>query len=159
MRPTLLVSLVASWLAVSCAARPGGPAAEPRPPILYQYSVIDALLAGVFDGGLTFEALKHHGDFGIGAFNALDGEMLLVGGVAYRIRFDGSVHPVPDRERTPISFVTWFRPTQVFTVTRAGSLAELQAELARRLRANRPYAIELRGQFPRVRARAPEPAT
>lgn len=153
-----LASLATSGLAIGCAAHPRSASDEPRAPILYQYSVIDALLAGVFDGGLTFEALERHGDFGIGTFNALDGEMVLVGGVAYRIRFDGSVHTVPGTERTPLGFVTWFRPTRTLTVTRASSLAEVQAELARELHANRPYAIELRGRFARVRARAPEPA-
>jgi acetolactate decarboxylase len=159
MRPTIFATVATCWLAVGCAAHTRSPAPELRPPILYQYSVIDALLAGVFDGGLTVEALRRHGDFGIGAFNALDGEMVLVDGVSYRIRFDGSVHTVPDSERMPIGFVTWFRPTRTFTLTRASSLGEVQADLARQLRANRPYAIELRGRFTRVRARAPEPAT
>jgi acetolactate decarboxylase len=154
----ILASLAASWLAVGCADHNRGVVPE-RPRTLYQYSVIDALLAGVFDGSLTFAELKRHGDFGIGALNALDGELVLVDGVAYRIRFDGSVHAVPDSERTPFSFVTWFQPTRTFTVTRASSVGELQAELARQLRANRPCAIELRGRFTRVRARAPEPAT
>lgn len=158
MRPMIVASLAASWLAVGCADHNRGPAPE-HPRTLYQYSVIDALLAGVFDGSLTLAELERHGDFGIGACNAVDGELVLVDGVAYRIRFDGSVQVVPGSERTPLSFVTWFQPTRTFTVARASSIGELQAELARQLRVNRPYAIELRGRFPRVRARAPEPAS
>jgi hypothetical protein len=36
---------------------------------LVQISTVDVLLAGVYDGVVTLEALKRYGDFGIGAFN------------------------------------------------------------------------------------------
>jgi len=44
--------------------------------VLFQTSTIDALLEGVYDGEITYRELKQHGDFGIGTFNALDGEMV-----------------------------------------------------------------------------------
>jgi acetolactate decarboxylase len=121
--------------------------------------VIDGLLAGVYDGDLTVGMLRQHGDFGIGTFNALDGEMVVHDGVVYRVRFDGSVHVVPDSERTPLGFVTFFQPTQTIALDGALTLPEVQAELARRLRTNALYAIEIRGRFATVGARAPEPAT
>jgi hypothetical protein len=43
---------------------------------VWQYSTITALMAGAYDGDLTAGSLKHHGDFGLGTFNALDGEMI-----------------------------------------------------------------------------------
>ena len=43
---------------------------------LVQISTIDALLNGVYDGVMTFGTLKEYGDFGIGTFEALDGEMV-----------------------------------------------------------------------------------
>ena len=45
-----------------------------------QTSTIDALLARVFDGEMTYGQLSQYGDFGIGTFNALDGEMIAFGG-------------------------------------------------------------------------------
>jgi acetolactate decarboxylase len=41
-----------------------------------------ALLAGVYDGNVTIRELLRHGDFGLGTFNALDGEMLVLDGCA-----------------------------------------------------------------------------
>lgn len=138
-------------------------AARPIPPparsVLYQYSVMDSLLAGVYDGDLTIGALKQHGDFGLGTFNQLDGEMVVHDGVVYRVRANGAVHVAADDDRTPNAFVTWFRPAGTIALDGAVSLAGLKAELARRLRPNRSYAIELRGRFATMTARAPEPAT
>jgi acetolactate decarboxylase len=42
---------------------------------LFQTSTLSALQAGDYDGILTIGALKQHGDFGLGSFNTLDGEM------------------------------------------------------------------------------------
>jgi hypothetical protein len=44
--------------------------------IIYQTSAIDALLAGDYDGQITLIELKKHGDFGLGTFEALDGELV-----------------------------------------------------------------------------------
>ena len=41
-------------------------AAEPNR--LFQTSTLQALMAGVYDGDLTFEALSRHGDFGLATF-------------------------------------------------------------------------------------------
>ena len=42
---------------------------------VYQTSTMGALLAGVYEGNVTIRELLRHGDFGLGTFNALDGEM------------------------------------------------------------------------------------
>ena len=43
---------------------------------LVQISTIDVLLAGVYDGVMTFGILREYGDLGIGTFAGLDGEMM-----------------------------------------------------------------------------------
>jgi acetolactate decarboxylase len=153
-----------AWLlALGCgaprdAAQPVRPAAPARA-TLYQYSVMDALLAGVFDGDLSVAALKQHGDFGLGTFNQLDGEMLVYRGAVYRVRGDGSVHAAADTDRSPNAWVTWFEPRETIALDGAATLAEVKAELARRLRPNRSYAIELHGRFTAMTTRAPDAAT
>ena len=68
-------------------------AAEPGR--LFQTSTLQALMAGVYDGDLTFQALARHGDFGLGTFDALDGEMIALDGAFYQIKADGRVYPWP----------------------------------------------------------------
>ena len=72
--------------------------------ILFQTSTIDALLVGVYDGETTFQELKRHGDFGLGTFNGLDGEMIALDGQFYQIKADGVAYPVPGSVKTPFSF-------------------------------------------------------
>ena len=75
---------------------------------LTQISTIDAILSGVYDGIVTFETLKEYGDFGIGTFEGLDGEMLAFDGSYYQIKADGIAYPVSDSMETPFACVTFF---------------------------------------------------
>jgi acetolactate decarboxylase len=56
------------------------PANSPERDTLYQDSTIDALMQGVYDGDVTVGELTKHGDFGIGTFDKLDGEMIVLDG-------------------------------------------------------------------------------
>ena len=44
--------------------------------VLYQTSLMSALLSGVYEGNTTIADLLTHGDFGLGTFNELDGELI-----------------------------------------------------------------------------------
>jgi acetolactate decarboxylase len=76
--------------------------------VAWQNSTIDALLDGNYDGDVTFDELRKHGDFGLGTFDALDGEMLAVGGAFYQVRSNGNVHRVDPKQLTPFSVMTFF---------------------------------------------------
>src|SRR3954453_23671012 len=78
---------------------------------VFQNSTINALLEGVYDGSMTYGELRRHGDFGLGTFNALDGEMIAFDGDFYQVKADGVAYPVADGQRTPFASVLFFRPT------------------------------------------------
>ena len=84
----------------------------PHQPIheVYQSSTINALLEGVYDGSMSYGQLREHGDFGIGTFNALDGEMIGFDGNFWQITGNGHVHAVPDDYLTPFATVLFFNP-------------------------------------------------
>lgn len=75
---------------------------------IYQYSTINALLEGIFDGELTLQELKKHGDFGIGTFNGLDGELIAIDNEIYSIKSDGKTYLMEDNRRTPFGVITFF---------------------------------------------------
>ena len=75
---------------------------------LMQVSTIDALLAGVYDGQMTTGELLTHGNFGIGTFDALDGEMIILDGTVYQALADGTVHVMPTDTTTPFAAVVNF---------------------------------------------------
>ena len=92
MLKKLAVLLLAGFLVLS--APPGLYAQQAK--TLTQLSTIDALLGGIYDGSMSLRQLKLYGDTGLGTFDALDGEMVLVDGTVYRVSADGSVQ-VPVR--------------------------------------------------------------
>ena len=43
---------------------------------IYQISLMSALISGVYEGEVTIAELLKHGNFGLGTFNHLDGELI-----------------------------------------------------------------------------------
>lgn len=122
---------------------------------LFQVSTAGALVEGLYQGEVTVGVLKAHGDLGLGTFDGLDGEMVIVDGRVYQVTADGVVREVQDEVQTPFALVSRFHPEQRTTIARCDSLATLEAALDR-LRAsdNHFYAIRIDGAFARVRTRA-----
>ena len=57
---------------------------------IFQNSLMTALLDGIYDGEMTIGEILGHGNFGIGTFDGLDGEMVILDGVCWQVRHDGS---------------------------------------------------------------------
>lgn len=123
--------------------------------VLWQVSTIDALLAGVYDPALPVGEVLRHGDLGLGTFESLDGEMVVIDGAAWRVRADGKAYPVAEGETTPFAQVTPFETDFTVTVRHAESLAELVAALSAALPSpNLFYAVRAHGVFPFVKTRS-----
>jgi acetolactate decarboxylase len=121
---------------------------------VHQVSVMSALLDGVYDGDHTIGQLLRHGDFGLGTFDALDGELLVLDGVAYRMRADGGVTLAADDDRTPFAVITAFvthARREISTSATRDEIVELLAELVPSQ--NYLYAVRIRGRFALVRTR------
>jgi alpha-acetolactate decarboxylase len=70
-----------------------------------------ALLDGIYDGDVTIAELLTHGDFGLGTFNHLDGEMVVLDGICHHLRSDGSACVASAGDRTPFAAVINQSPT------------------------------------------------
>jgi len=122
--------------------------------VVYQTSTIDALLAGLYDGKVSLAALKQHGDFGLGTFDRLDGEMVMLEDDIYQITADGAVHLMTSGT-TPFAAVTFFDKDRSAAIGREKSFAELTAYLDRIIATkNRFYAIRIDGYFKYIKARS-----
>ncbi len=120
----------------------------------FQSSTISALLQGVFDGDLTFGELAEHGDFGLGTFNALDGEMILIDGDFYALRDDGKAHAVAADWKTPWATVMFFEAEHEQDVSGPLDRPAFEAlldDLAPKK--NGFYAIRLDGRFSHMKVR------
>lgn len=164
-KSTISCILVAFFLAssASCAlAQSAGNRVQNAPDqdFMYQYSIIDALMAGVFDGDLTIGQLKKKGDFGVGTFNRVDGELLIDKGHVYKVGYDGSVKEVPDSDSTSAAFVKFFKADTVIHLNGPGLTYEkVQEQVKHLLNPNGIYALRISATFPAMTTRAEKPAS
>ena len=122
---------------------------------IMQVATIDALLAGVYDGHLPLKALRQYGDFGIGTFAGLDGELILLDGKFYKVRADGNVYRPTLSERTPFACVTRFIPTGREKISDTSDQKALEEKInALAPEPNRFCAFRLRGEFTEVHTRS-----
>jgi len=122
--------------------------------VLFQVSTMNAIFRADYDGEITYGELKQHGDFGIGTFDALDGELFALGGKFYRIKADGKAYPVDDSMKTPFAVVTFFQPDKSVLLDKASDYKQLQQYLDNLFPAKDIfYAIKIEGTFEYVKAR------
>ncbi len=77
---------------------------------LYLCAPVNALVEGIYEQRISLTEVKKHGDFGLGTFDHLDGEMVMLDGRVYQITSDGRVGEVDEQALTPFACVTFFRP-------------------------------------------------
>lgn len=94
---------------------------------LYQVSTSGALVDGIYQGAVRVGTLREHGDLGIGTFENLDGEMVVVDGRFFQVRSDGSVQECDDDALSPFAVVTWFAPEATMTLADCPDLRGLAA--------------------------------
>jgi acetolactate decarboxylase len=126
-----------------------------QPHVGFQISTLGALNSGVYEGATTLAQLKQHGDFGLGTFEGLDGEMVVLNGNIYQIKADGVAYSVTDEVKTPFSVVASFQKEQSLRLTGQMSYENLQQAIDQQLPTqNLPYAICIQGVFPNLKVRS-----
>ncbi|MDR3637586.1 MAG: acetolactate decarboxylase [Isosphaeraceae bacterium] len=125
---------------------------------LFQVSTAGALVEGLYHGEVLIGELREHGDFGLGTFDGLDGEMVVLDGVFYQVRGDGTVHEAGDAVRTPYAMITRFPTGEGVALGDCADLAGLQAQLdPLRDSQNVFYAVRIDGEFRSVVTRSVRP--
>jgi len=123
--------------------------------ILFQTSTLNALLEGLYDGPVTLHELSRRGDFGIGTFNALDGEMVELNGRFYQMRADSTVRRMKGSDRTPFAMVTRFEADKRVFIDQPIDYPQLQQRLDRILPSRNVFcAIKIEGMFSYVKVRS-----
>ncbi len=104
---------------------------------------------------MTFGELKRHGTFGLGTFDALDGEMIGLEGRFYQIKADGVAYPVPDSMTTPFAVVTVFDADKTLPSQDGMDYEGLQSYLDEAI-PNKSifYAVKIDGTFNYIKTRS-----
>ena len=129
----------------------------PNEDVLYQVALLQSLVQGYYDGIVTVGELKQHGDTGIGTFEGVNGEMIVLDGVVYQAVADGSIATPSDEETVPFSNVTFFDTDETLTLSGIADMAALQDAMngvVSRLGANCFYMVKIEGAFDSIKVRS-----
>ena len=122
---------------------------------LFQVSTSGALVQGVYERAVSSKLLLNYGDFGLGTFENLDGEMVVLDGAIYQVRSDGKVLKIIDDVGTPFAVVTHFVADQDRTIENVSNFEELTGLCDRyRDSDNLFYAFRIDGRFAHIHTRA-----
>jgi acetolactate decarboxylase len=142
-----LIILIFVWSFPGCSTTPGDR--------VMQTSTIDALLAGVYDGSMSCWELLDYGNFGIGTFDRLDGEMIILDGTVYQVKTDGKVYTPETDILTPFATVCAFQPDMTFSITDRANYKGLESIIDNYApNQNEFIAIKITGSFSRMKVRS-----
>ncbi|KAN0104176.1 alpha-acetolactate decarboxylase [Hyaloscypha variabilis] len=118
---------------------------------------MSALMSGLASpaSSIPVSELLTHGDFGVGTFEGMDGEMVVVDSKAYQFRGDGSTHEVSPDQLAPFAMVSRFVPQLTKTI-KTQTKAALQGEIESTLpdAKNAFVLFKVHGKFDRIKIRA-----
>ena len=122
---------------------------------LYLCAPVNALVEGIYEENIPFSEVKKFGDFGLGTFDCLDGEMVMLDGTIYQIASDGRVRQIDDEEKTPFSCVTFYQPFSQDELNAHLSYEDFLAWLRDLLPSpNLCYALRIEGLFDSIAVRS-----
>ena len=122
---------------------------------IYQLATISALVKGVYDGAEMAGSLLEKGDFGVGTYENLDGEMIVMDGVMYQVPYDGVVRKVDQEVLSPFAMITYFDKDMELDLTGISGIKSIQEKISSQIiNKNAFYAIRIDGEFSYVKTRS-----
>ena len=120
---------------------------------LFQVSTSGALVAGVYEREVTVRKILEHGDFGLGTFANLDGEMVVLDGRVYQVQDPGRVSEASPDAGAPFAVVTRFDPSTDVSIDTVGSFQDLETRCDVFRRSGNIFASARRSFSKRTRPR------
>lgn len=122
---------------------------------VYLCAPINALVEGIYEEKIPFTEIKKHGDFGLGTFDQLDGEMVMLDGKIYQITSDGETTEVDENALTPFACVTFFDALTYDETDQLNTYDDFVRWLMSLLPSpNLFYAIRIEGTFSSMKVRS-----
>jgi acetolactate decarboxylase len=120
-----------------------------------QLSTLEALSAGYYQGRLSLRQLLSYGDFGLGSFENLDGEMVLLEGKFFQIKLNGKAYSPSLQTKAPYATVVRFKPEHELSLARDTDLAGLKRQIDAAVpNQNELLAIKVKGRFSAIKVRS-----
>ena len=125
---------------------------------MYQVATLQALALGYSRKVVSVEELLGKGDIGLGTFEDVDGEMIVLDGHCYRATEDGSVTEIPPSMGVPFAAVSRFNGDRTFDLGEMTDIDILKEQLDLKIEEdfglNSMHVARIDGEFARVDARS-----
>ena len=125
---------------------------------IYQISTLQALALGYSRSVVTVKELLEHGDIGLGTFEDVNGEMIVVDGWCYRATEDGTACEADPDMGVPFASVAKAGASPGFEIEDIGDIGKLKEVLTLKIEEdfglNSMHIARIDGEFPLVRARS-----
>ena len=128
---------------------------------MYQVSTLQALALGYSRAVINVGELLQEGDTGLGTFEDVNGEMILMEGQCYRADQNGQVSVVSPETGVPFAAVAQLSGEQQFAMGRMDDIEAIRTELTRKIEErfglNSMHVVRIDGFFENVDARSEAP--
>ena len=125
---------------------------------MYQVSTLQALALGYTKSVITVEELLRHGDFGLGTFEGVNGEMIVLDGCCYQAAADGTVFEASAKEGVPFCAVSQMAEETHFQIGKTADIDALKSFLDviidERFELNSMHLVRIDACFSKVMARS-----
>ena len=155
MKKLLTAAILAGTMLFNTAS--AAPAHTKNRETIYQIALLQSLAMGYFDGSISVKDLKTHGDTGIGTFEGLNGEMIVLDGVVYRANQDCEINVMADKETVPFSNVTFFDKdisVKLADVKDKAALEKILNDTVDKNGRNSFYMVKISGDFNEILVRS-----
>lgn len=129
--------------------------------MMYQVSTLQALALGYSRAVITVDKLLQEGDTGLGTFEDVNGEMIVMDGNCYRADQNGHVSVVAPETGVPFAAVAKLYGEQQFQLENMPDITAIRTELTRKIEEvfglNSMHIVRIDGEFEKVDARSEAP--
>ena len=120
-----------------------------------QFSGVNALMGGVFEGLFPISEIKKHGNFGLGCSEGLTGEVIIDCCHFWDAKGNKPLRIMDDTEKMPFAQITTFAPEASFAISHV-SKSTLYEELSKHLKFDNVFlALKMEGKFDYLKVRRP----
>ncbi len=129
--------------------------------VMYQVSTLQALMLGYSRAVISAGKLIENGDTGLGTFEDVNGEMIVMDGRCYRADNRGNVSEVDPETGVPFAAVAKLYGNQCFPIENIPDMKSIQAKLTMKIEEvfglNSMHIVRIDGIFEKVDARSEAP--
>ncbi|MEE3449813.1 MAG: acetolactate decarboxylase [Acutalibacteraceae bacterium] len=127
---------------------------------MYQISTLQALAMGHTRSVIDVAELKKHGNTGLGTYEGVNGEMIVVDGQCFRAKDNGSVVPADDDMGVPFASICNFAGSIHFDIKEMCSIEDVKTLLNIKIEElfglNSMHMVKIDGEFDEIDARSEE---